>query len=287
MSEQDPELEAFSKFIGALEPWLGEVVLIGGWAHRLYRHHPLARRLDYLPLTTLDGDVAVPPKLKAQESSVRKRLLDAGFEEEFVGQDRPPATHYHYGKGGGFYAEFLSPLVGSEYDRKGRRKATQEVGGISSQLLRYIEILMISPWKVGLGKENGYPFSPKREVQIANPTSFLAQKLLIHEDREYKDRAKDLLYIHDTIEAFSESLGELQKIFQKDVAPKLHPRRRAELEGAADKLFGTVDDTIREASLMAAGRRLSPYRLAEISQAGLREIFGSIQRPREQMLPVV
>ncbi len=33
MSDQDAELEAFSKFIVALEPWLGEVVLIGGWAH--------------------------------------------------------------------------------------------------------------------------------------------------------------------------------------------------------------------------------------------------------------
>ena len=60
MNERDRELEAFSKFIGALEPWLCEVVLIGGWAHRLYRRHPLARRLAYLPLITLDGDVAVP-----------------------------------------------------------------------------------------------------------------------------------------------------------------------------------------------------------------------------------
>ena len=85
MSERDPGLEAFSKFIVALEPWLGEVVLVGGWAHRLYRLDPRARKLDYLPLTTLDGDVAVPPKLKKEESTVRKRLLEAGFEEEFVG----------------------------------------------------------------------------------------------------------------------------------------------------------------------------------------------------------
>src|SRR5437016_7827489 len=182
MNERDRELEAFSKFIGALEPWLCEVVLIGGWAHRLYRRHPLARRLAYLPLITLDGDVAVPPKLKARELSVRKRLLDAGFVEEFVGEDWPPATpatHYHYGKGGGFYAEFLSPLVGSEYDRRGKRKATQEVGGISSQLLRYIEILMISPWKVQLGRENGYPFSPKRKVQIARLTELFGGLALV------------------------------------------------------------------------------------------------------------
>ena len=183
MSEANPELEAFSKFVDALAPWLGEVVLIGGWAHRLYRIHPLARKLDYLPLTTLDGDVAVPPRLKAQEATVRQQLLDAGFEEEFVGEDQPPSTHYHYGKGGGFYAEFLTPLVGSEYDRRGRRKATKEVGGISSQLLRYIEILMLSPWKVELDKENGYPFSAKRNVRIANPASFLVQKILIHGER--------------------------------------------------------------------------------------------------------
>jgi len=124
MNEQDPELEAVSKFIVAIEPWLGEVVLVGGWAHRLYRLDPRARKLDYLPLTTLDGDVAVPSKLKKKESTVRKRLLEAGFEEEFIGEDRPPATHYHYGKAGGFYAEFLAPLEGSEYDQSGKRKSS-------------------------------------------------------------------------------------------------------------------------------------------------------------------
>ena len=275
MSEANPELEAFSKFVDALAPWLGEVVLIGGWAHRLYRIHPLARKLDYLPLTTLDGDVAVPPRLKAQEATVRQQLLDAGFEEEFVGEDQPPSTHYHYGKGGGFYAEFLTPLVGSEYDRRGRRQTTKEVGGISSQLLRYIEILMLSPWKVELDKENGYPFSARRNVRIANPASFLVQKILIHGKRNYKDRAKDLLYIHDTIEVFSESLEELQTIYQNDVAPRLHPRRRAEIACAAGKLFGKVDDIIREAAPMAARRKVSPERLAETSRAGLKEIFRS------------
>ena len=175
MTELDPELEAFSKFVVALAPWLGEIVVVGGWAHRLYRLDPRARKLDYVPLTTIDGDVAVPPKLKKEESNVRKSLLDAGFQEEFIGEDRPPATHYHYGNGGGFYAEFLAPLEGSEYDRSGKRKATKEVSGISSQLLRYIEILLISPWRVELSEENGYAISPKCSVvQIANPASFLA-----------------------------------------------------------------------------------------------------------------
>ena len=55
MTEHDPELEAFSELIEALEPWLVEVVLVGGWAHRLYRLDSRARKLDYVPLTTLDG----------------------------------------------------------------------------------------------------------------------------------------------------------------------------------------------------------------------------------------
>jgi len=67
-AQQDPEIVPFSKSIGALDPWLEQVVLIGGWAHRLYRLDSRARNLEYPPLTTLDGDVAVPTKLKVEES---------------------------------------------------------------------------------------------------------------------------------------------------------------------------------------------------------------------------
>lgn len=275
MANPDPEIEAFSKFVEAIQPWLGEVVLVGGWAHRLYRLDSRARKLGYVPLTTLDGDVAVPTKLKQEEEAVRTRLLKAGFKEEFIGDDRPPATHYHYGEGSGFYAEFLAPLVGSEYDRSGKRKATLEVGGISSQLLRYIEVLMIAPWKIELGEDTGFPLNPKRTIRIANPASFLAQKILIHSERDPRDRAKDLLYIHDTIEVFSEHLDELREIFTKEIAPKLHLRRVSELTGAADRLFGKVDDNIREAVHMATGRKLGPEELAETSRAGLKEIFGA------------
>jgi hypothetical protein len=30
MANQDPEIAPFSKFVEAIEPWLGEVVLVGG-----------------------------------------------------------------------------------------------------------------------------------------------------------------------------------------------------------------------------------------------------------------
>jgi hypothetical protein len=243
----EAELEPFVRLIDALEPWLEQVVIIGSWAHRLYRLDPRAQGLTYPPLTTLDSDVVVPSKIETKGISIRDRLLTAGFREEFIGEDRPPATHYHLEGQGGFYAEFLSPLVGSEYGRKRERKATMEVGGISSQQLRYIEILLLGPWRIRLSKRNGYPFASTKEVQVANPVSFLTQKILIQGARDRKDRAKDILYIHNTIETLTGNLGELRELFAKEIRPKLHDKSAREVSNAADALFGDVDDTIREA----------------------------------------
>jgi hypothetical protein len=33
------DVEYFARLVDALEPWLDQVVIIGGWAHRLYRLH--------------------------------------------------------------------------------------------------------------------------------------------------------------------------------------------------------------------------------------------------------
>jgi hypothetical protein len=274
MTKRDVEVEPFVKLIEALDPWLGEVVLVGGWAHRLYRLDPRARNLSYLPLTTLDGDVAVPAKLKVEKGTVRERLLKAGFREEFVGEDHPPAAHYHYRQEGAFYVEFLTPLVGSEYDRRGKRKATCQVGGVSSQQLRYVGLLLVSPWKIALKAENGFPFRTPRNVLVANPTSFLAQKILIYHRRDHKDRAKDLLYMHDTIELFSEHLEELREMYTKHLRPKVHAKHAAKLSAAADELFGEMNDAIREAALITPGRKLDPKAVAETCRAGLEEIFG-------------
>jgi hypothetical protein len=35
----------FARLIEALHPWLNQIVVIGGWAYRLYRLHPLAQLL--------------------------------------------------------------------------------------------------------------------------------------------------------------------------------------------------------------------------------------------------
>jgi hypothetical protein len=88
--------------------------------------------LDYPPLSTLDTDVALPASLVVGAQDIRARLVARGFIEELHGEDRPPATHYHLGgESSGFYAEFLTPLVGGEYGRNRQRKSTMEIAGIS------------------------------------------------------------------------------------------------------------------------------------------------------------
>ena len=36
------DFEAFARLVTALRPWLGQLVVVGGWAHRLYQSHPQA-----------------------------------------------------------------------------------------------------------------------------------------------------------------------------------------------------------------------------------------------------
>jgi len=154
------DLANFAHMAEALAPWLENIVVIGGWAHRLYQYHPLAQPLDHPPLTTLDADIALPERIPGEtEADMRDRLLAAGFEEEFLGEENPPATHFRLGTDPtGFYAEFLTPLVGSE-DKRGRRDVTAKIAGVTAQKLRYVDVLMRSPWPLALDASQGFPVS--------------------------------------------------------------------------------------------------------------------------------
>lgn len=263
------EGESFAILASALQPWLDRLVIVGGWAHRLYRLHPHAQELDYAPLFTLDADVAVPAELPIQEPDIRGRLVGHGFTSDFVGTDRPQATHYRLGsEAGGFYVEFLSPLMGSGYDRRGNRKATKEIAGVISQQLRHIELLLKHPWTVEF--EAGGSHST---IQIANPVSFLAQKLLIHRKRQREDRAKDILYIHDTLELFGARLPELRELWLNSVKQELHPRSAVGVSEAAHALFGKLTDDVRRAAEIATGRGLSPEDIRAACHYGLTQVF--------------
>ncbi len=271
----DPGNEHFARLIASLEPWLDQVVIIGGWAHRLYRLDPRAQQLSYAPLLTLDTDVALPPSLLVEKQDIRQRLVANGFQEEVLGEDRPPAAHYHLGdKETAFYAEFLTPLTGSEHTRGGKRKATKRIAGVVSQRLRYIEILLNAPWTLSLDASQGFPLLQGTHVRIANPTSFLAHKVLIHTRRARAKFAKDILYIHDTLETFGGRLDDLHSEWVERVRPEMHKRSVGIVERGAGTLFGEMNDSVRQAALIAGARKLSPEKILEVCNLGLRKVFG-------------
>jgi len=174
--------------------------------------HPLAQPLDYEPLGTLDTDVAVPAQLPATGEEIRQRLLENGFREELMGEMQPPAAHYHVATDdSGFYAEFLTPLIGGAIKRGGKRDATTQIAGVSAQKLRHLELLLDAPWEVMIVPVNGYPTAGDQRVYVPSAAAFLAQKILIHDKRDRADKAKDILYIHDTIQTFGGNLPAIRE----------------------------------------------------------------------------
>jgi hypothetical protein len=271
-----PDLENLGRLVDALTPWLDQVVIIGGWAHRLYRFHPLAQSLDYPPLMTLDADIALPGGLKVKGQDIHDRLTANGFRAEFLGHHKPPATHYQLSaQSGGFYAEFLTPLIGGAYARGGRRSATARIAGVVSQRLRYVDLLLGAPWTIVLSASDGFPFAEGKQVLVANPASFLAQKALVHTKRNRSERAKDILYIHDTFETFGARLADLRAEWITKIRLRLHTRSVRLVENAADTLFGEISDSVREASRMAQDRALTPETIREVCSLGFQQVYRS------------
>ena len=261
------ELERFLKLVRALEPWLAEIVIVGGWAHRLYRFHEFAQPLDYKALITLDADVAVPKNLVVDRHNITQRLHEHGFTETFLGDHQPPVTQYRLGpEHSGFYAEFLTPLRGSGYTRGADPDKTARIAGVSAPRLRHLDSLLRHPWDVSIkAREASY------SVKVVNPTAFIVQKLLISDKRDKRQLAKDVLYIHDTIELFGTNLERLNDLWQKSVCPHLHRNHAAGVRTAAATIFSAVTEKIRDASQIAraAGRTVPPEDIRAVCYLGL------------------
>ena len=145
------DLQALARLANALRPWLGELVIVGGWAHRLYRMLPNVPTLAYQPLRTRDADVAFSAS-NSLAGNMGAALKAAGFREELAGENTPPVTWYRLGGDDqGFYAEFLAPLVGSGTKRDGTDDATLTKAGVTAQKLRHVDLLLTSPWTIDFG----------------------------------------------------------------------------------------------------------------------------------------
>lgn len=267
------DLDAFARLVAALAPWQSQLVIVGGWAHRLFRHHPLAARPNYQPLLTRDADLAFANGDHLQ-GSIQSALDKAGFKEDLFGEHRPPVSHYRLGEeSGGFYAEFLTPLRGSGMKRDGARDVTVIAAGISAQKLRQLDILLIHPWQVTVGEEQGIPLPRPMPLQIANPVAFIAQKFLIQGGRPPDKRAQDVLYVHDTLALFGAHLPELTVLWREQVRPALTARQVQAIEECMRKNFHKVTDTLRAAARIPQDRVLDADRMRAFCEQALEDVF--------------
>ena len=269
------ELEAMSRLIEALRPWLGQLVIVGGWAHRLHRFHSMASPLPYLSLQTGDADIAFS-STEHIEGDIGAALKVANFREELTGAHIPSVAHYSLGRDdGGFYAEFLTPLHGRGYKRNGAPDATLAKAGVTAQKLRHLELLLVDPFTVRLDSDVGVRLTSPADAKIANPVSFIAQKLLIQPQRTPKKRAQDILYIHDTLELFGGELERLKWIWLAQVRPTLPQKTAQNIVQLQREQFRVVTDSIREAVRIPADRTLTPARLRAACEYGLDQVFGA------------
>ncbi len=269
---------ALSRALVALRPWLPHVVLAGGWAHRLFPHHPRAQRPDFPPLMTLDADL-VAPGHPPQLPDMRRLLEAAGFVTRLSGEERPPVSEYVLEDEGGFSLEFITPLRGGAVGRGGASRATVAVGGVTAQRLRHVELLELSPWSLRVGREQGFGADALGlRLRVAHPAAYLAQKLLVLDKRRRARAEKDVLYVHDTLLMFADALDVLAEDWRRMCSELPRPTAAAVARLARTR-FALPDGVVNGAARVAAetGRSSppSPAAIAAACRAGLAAVFGA------------
>ena len=96
--------------------------------------------------------------------------------------------------------------------------------------------------------------------------------------RNRHERAKDILYIHNTIDTFATRTDDLSAEWLRNIRHELHANSVRAVESAAATFFGAVTDSIRAASRIVQARNLTPEAIRETCNVGFTRIF----QPRRQ-----
>jgi len=233
----------------ALAPIADQLVVVGGAAHRLFARHPLATEIDHGPLTTEDVDIAAPIELAHPKSlELHERMIAAGFASELRGAETAVQIYRHRNDRD-VYLQFIAHRRGDGVRRDGSPDRSINMQGIEVQKISHVDILLARPWRL-LIHEGGSTAS----VSIVHPIDFMYQKLLIRSARQGYKRAKDCLYVHDTLLMFARQAEELVS-----TAPSLHhPASKSEMRDAKRSFAIMTDeksDLVRDAIRFARTQR--------------------------------
>ncbi len=230
--------------------YLDTLVLVGGFAARLYEIHPRAVPAAVRMLRTFDADLATPSGgIPVTGQSLAALAEAAGFQPDFRGDHIPPVMKFvpkgALGRPVGvdqYTVEFLTPMTGAPIRRGGRAVMTSDIqAGVTAQRLRYLDLLLESPWRVSLAGLSGIPDATTRiDVRLPHPGFFIVQKILISEELNRQDnRPKDMAYVYQVVSLFRRELIALAEDVRDQMGANPAWRRWLErFRRLAGSLFG-------------------------------------------------
>jgi len=194
MDVNESDLLSLLKTLKTLKPYLGDIVVVGGWVPFLYRRygaipsrHPAVR--------TVDIDIAVPHSIPdGGRPTIDDLLSKAGYTTRIYGSNAgavkyelstPPTE-----------LEFITPETG-----KSKEDSIFVQSGLIAQSLRYLDIPLNNFKQIMINEhQSGLIFSAT--IKIPTLAAFVFQKALTAPLRRnnYKE-AKDLYYIFDLLDS--------------------------------------------------------------------------------------
>ena len=213
------EIKFLYRVLKSIEPYLQDLILVGGFASLLYRVHEKADNADNPLLITYDVDLASEGEVAIKgEKSIHESLEDEGLKCELVGKFEEPILKYYPTEkiDSEYYVEFLAPLFGSETKRNGKPDLTQKIQkDLSAQKLRYLDLLLQDTWTVHSSNLSDLQEYPNLAIKLPHPCMYIMQKMLTLPKRQPLDRNKDYAYIYQTLTYFRKDLKSLAHEYEK------------------------------------------------------------------------
>jgi len=190
--------DALVEALTAIEPYLGDVVLAGGWVPRVYAEIQAPLDRGGL-LTTRDIDVAVPRRLGVRTRTIGELLQAAGFECDLRSVETLPVMHFvaRRNQPDEVEVEVITAAAGSNDGPFSVQK------GLTAQAVKFGHLLLQHTWDVSLRELTDGRTSGK--LSVPTPAAFALNKsLTFSRRRDPAKKEKDLYYLFYVVSGFPE-----------------------------------------------------------------------------------
>jgi len=206
--EHSPFERGLQRVVSALEPYLGEIVIIGGWVPYLYRQYGgLSTWRGRLSMTQ-EVDVLVRSEIHPDgRNTIAEILRTAGF---VASTNTSAAAVWANDPASGAKIEFLVPHVGT-FRTVGRIVDVMQQPGVGAVALDRLDLLQRHTRRLRIPALDAAGSTRLVDVRLPTLGAYVINKAATFRDRRVMEsgavnpkRAKDLVYLHDVMGAGSD-----------------------------------------------------------------------------------